>query len=357
MTTKPLARLLLTLLALAGCEAALLAAGGGRLVGPDLGDPGSWPTWLLTRPPDVAVMALVRWAGLVVGGYLLAVTFVGGLARTAGSPRLVRATDRVTPRSVRRFLDRLTGMAAVGAVVVGSVAGVTASTGVAAADPAGGPPTTRQGPPITLRGQAGPRPGPLPTTTTTIAPPAPGRTTEERVAPPPVLRDALGHDITDALPPATKPAPPGPPGPPGLPGPGAIVPPDARPSTAAPPAPYGTPWNPGSAATPADPRDGQVGTPPSVPADGATPPTPSASVDGETWHVERGDHFWSIAERVLADRWGRSPTSAEVDGYWRALVAANRTRLADPDNPDLLFTGQVISLPPVPAAPPLRPAA
>jgi hypothetical protein len=40
-----------------------------------------------------------------------------------------------------------------------------------------------------------------------------------------------------------------------------------------------------------------------------------------------------------------------VVGYWHALVDANRTRLADPDNADLIFVGQSFSVPPPPAAP------
>lgn len=345
MTTKSPTRFLATLLATAAAEVALLTAGtGGRLTGPDLRDPASWPTWLLTRPPDVAVMALVRWAALVVGAYLLVVIAVGGLGRTAGSPWLVRATDRVTPPSLRLFLDRVTGMAAVGAVVVSGLAG---STGVAAADPGGGPPTTRHGPPITLRGQAGPRPAPLPTTTTTVWLPSPAPIVDEPVAPPT---------------------------------PGSHVPGDTPPEVARPTAPYGTPWKPDR--PPSPPPSPQVQPPPppsptasppergayegtaprsssedAPPADGAQPPAPaadadaSAAADADTWAVAPGDHFWSIAERVLAERWGRRPTTLETDGYWRALVAANRTRLADRDNPDLLFPGQVLTLPPAPARP------
>lgn len=343
MTTKPPIRLLASLVALAAGEAALLAAGAGRLAGPDLRDPASWPTWLLTRPPDVAVMALLRWPALVVGAYLLVVIAIGGLGRTMGTPRLVRATDRVTPRSLRLFLDRLTGMAAVGAVVVGGLAGVSTSTGAAAADPGGGPPTTRHGPPITLRGQAGPRAAPLPTTTTTVWLPAPTPIADEPVAPPT---------------------------------PGSHVPPDKG-SEAARPRAHGTPWNPDRPTAspppsppsrpPPSPQDAAVAppaherTPPpsareEAPSpDVVAPPAPDAETHAQgeaaTWAVEPGDHFWSIAERVLAARWGRRPTTAETDRYWRALVAANRTRLADRDNPDLLFRGQLLTLPPVPERP------
>ena len=341
MTTKSPTRFLATLLAVAASEAALLFAGaGGRLAGPNLRDPASWPTWLLTRPPDVAVMALVRGAALVVGAYLFVVIAFGGLARTTGSPTLVRVTDRVTPPSLRLLLDRLTGMAAVGAVVVGGLAG---STGVAAADPGGGPPTTRHGPPITLRGQAGPRATPLPTTTSTVWLPSTAPVVEEPVAPP-------------------------------TPTPGSHIAGDKPPDAARPPAPSGTPWQPDHPPSPSPSQPSPSPPPPNpverpaqdskvprssgetAPSAEGTPPPPSvadvpATGDADTWAVEPGDHFWSIAERVLGERWGRRPTTVETDGYWRALVAANRPRLADRDNPDLLFPGQVLTLPPLPERP------
>jgi len=64
--------------------------------------------------------------------------------------------------------------------------------------------------------------------------------------------------------------------------------------------------------------------------------------------VARGDSFWSMAERTLGDAWSRAPTAAEVVPYWSRLVDANRSRLADPARPDLIFAGQVFVIPPPP---------
>lgn len=63
------------------------------------------------------------------------------------------------------------------------------------------------------------------------------------------------------------------------------------------------------------------------------------------WTVEPGESLWSIAEELVAERLGRPPTDAEVDGPWRQLVDANRDRLVGGD-PDRLFPGQVLVLPP-----------
>lgn len=91
-----------------------------------------------------------------------------------------------------------------------------------------------------------------------------------------------------------------------------------------------------------------------VPAPAPTAPvaTPVAVAQptGAAWTVEAGDHLWLIAERVLADAWGRPPADDEVAPFWRDLVERNRGELADPDNPDLLFPGQVLSLPTPPPA-------
>jgi hypothetical protein len=74
-------------------------------------------------------------------------------------------------------------------------------------------------------------------------------------------------------------------------------------------------------------------------------PVATGTASAPTWTVAPGDHLWSIAERSLAATAGRAPAEEEVVPYWRALVEANRHVLADPDNPDLLFAGQVLSLP------------
>ncbi len=69
--------------------------------------------------------------------------------------------------------------------------------------------------------------------------------------------------------------------------------------------------------------------------------------------VQPGEHFWSIAEQVVEQRGADADANADVgadaeadvESYWRALVAANRDRLVDPDDTDLLHPGQVLVLP------------
>ncbi|MBA3654008.1 MAG: LysM peptidoglycan-binding domain-containing protein [Actinobacteria bacterium] len=65
-----------------------------------------------------------------------------------------------------------------------------------------------------------------------------------------------------------------------------------------------------------------------------------------TWTVKPGEHFWAIAERVMTAARQRPPTAAEVVPYWKDLIAANRSRLRDPSNANLVYPGQVLVLPP-----------
>lgn len=116
------------------------------------------------------------------------------------------------------------------------------------------------------------------------------------------------------------------------PGSGAVMtrlPPAGSPTLARPPTPAGPPGTAG----------------PPTPA----APTPSAATNQvplpRTWVVRHGDNLWSVAQSNLARAWGRTPTDSEIDRYWLRLVEANRARLADPGNPDLIFAGQVFELP------------
>jgi nucleoid-associated protein YgaU len=75
--------------------------------------------------------------------------------------------------------------------------------------------------------------------------------------------------------------------------------------------------------------------------------TPAAAVVDTTWTVEPGDSLWSIAEEHLADAGGAVVDERQVAVYWRSLIEANRAALLVPGDPNLIFPGQLLSLPPV----------
>lgn len=69
---------------------------------------------------------------------------------------------------------------------------------------------------------------------------------------------------------------------------------------------------------------------------------------GATHVVKPGENLWSIAAAHLAEVRGERPAPREVTPYWQSLIDTNRSTLPDPDNPDLLYRGIELQLPPVP---------
>jgi hypothetical protein len=65
-----------------------------------------------------------------------------------------------------------------------------------------------------------------------------------------------------------------------------------------------------------------------------------------TLTVQPGQSFWSIAQQTVTSRLGAVPTTAQVAHYWSELVTANAGRLPYPRDPDILFVGTVLTLPP-----------
>ena len=95
-----------------------------------------------------------------------------------------------------------------------------------------------------------------------------------------------------------------------------------------------------------------------IPARLDTGPRPSADRGGVaddaepvTWEVERGDHFWAIAEDALTKAWDRAPTDPEIAIYWREVVKVNRDALLPPRDADVIYPGQEFVVP----SPPLDP--
>lgn len=81
----------------------------------------------------------------------------------------------------------------------------------------------------------------------------------------------------------------------------------------------------------------------------AEPPStaPNNVSMAQEWVVAPGDNLWSIAESTLADHFGSEVSIAQITPYWTDLTTANRSRLSDPSNPDLLLVGQTLLVPSV----------
>jgi nucleoid-associated protein YgaU len=298
----------------------VLHAVGGRLAPPPLSSLEGGRAWLEQRQPPEVVFAVLRLLTLALGWYLLAVTIVSVVARLLRLAAVVAVIDVVTVPSVRRLVNAAVGLSLVASGYPGLAAAAESA-----------PPAVeimRRLPDAPGAGAvAPPEPASAPTVTMHRLPDEPGD--EASVSPSPQPTPATAP--TPAPAPAAAPSP----------RPAATSP--STQATAAPPEATTREPTPAAAAA----------TPPTAPAPAVTtPPAPMApgAVPG-SWSVRPGDHFWAIAEQVLADAWGRPPTDAEVGRYWRTLVETNRSRLPDPANPDLLFPGQSLTVPPPPARP------
>jgi hypothetical protein len=297
---------------LAAWTAALVAAvrildtlGRGPLSVP-LRSPGELAAWVETTPTADMVAAVLRLVALGACVHLLGATILAVVVRAAGLEWLDAVADRVTPELVRRVVTSASGLGLVlgGAAALPPLprAGTAPGHLLAAAPPADrGTASMVRLPPATATMTRQPDGTPA-----AAAPDAPATATMARVADePPTTADGVAPVAVAGDPPRpVRPASDGP-------GPSAPAPAvDVAPPAAGPAAP------------------------------GATPAPPLPEVDPTVWVVEQGDSFWSIAAQVAGagDR--------ATHRYWRWLVEANRARLADPGNPDLLVPGQRLVLPP-----------
>jgi hypothetical protein len=85
--------------------------------------------------------------------------------------------------------------------------------------------------------------------------------------------------------------------------------------------------------------------PRTAPAPAPTPSTPPLSTRRSRVVVAPGDNLWLIARASLTDALGGRPHDADVERYWHALIAQNRSTLRSGD-PSLIFPGEIVTLPP-----------
>ena len=343
---------LLPILLLAVGLVALGRVGGDELRVP-LGGMSAITAWVEATQPVALAMAVLLLVAQGLCGYLLLAAVLQVLADALGYPWLTLLARRVVPFALRHALSGGAGLS----LAAGSVLGVT--DGVAGASP--GPARVL----VTTTDDSVPS---TPTATMTLLTPTP-----PAVTPPPTSLSTPTPTATMVLlPPAPdgdSPASGGTGGSGGSGGTGASGG-AAGPSVSLEPPPVpvadtdggatggtdsdgdgtgGDPDGTAPATSPSPPPTTVVvtGPEPGFPAGPATttpPPAgaePSAATvdDNEVWVVDAGDSFWSIAEDVVG-------AGDRTQAYWERLIAVNRGRLAVPDQPDLLFPGQRLTLPP-----------
>lgn len=255
-----------------------------RLATPSLLDPTAWGAWAEARDPTIAAIAVVRLVLIALTWYLLGATTIQVVAQLSDNMRLARLANALSIPMVRRV------------VRVGLGASLAASMVTSATTPHE---------PVAATAHV----------TSTVAadgarrePTSPGTATGNTATAPTMIRGGVADDPAAGDPPTL---------------------------------------HVGAATT------GDRAQPPNGPPTmrtGATDPAgdcaPADAVAGDdTWTVRSGDHLWNIAERVLADHLGHAPTDAQVAPYWRRVIEANRQRLPDPGNPDLVLPGMKVEVP------------
>jgi hypothetical protein len=290
------------LLALIG---AMLAAGHGSVGAPPWSDPGGWSAWASARGAPGAALAIVRVAVLVVASWLLVVTVVALAMAATRRGRDIDIAEVLGLPIVRRVVHGALGLGLAGAAAAGG-AGLGGSRSghepIPVEAPAG---ALGERPPALVRlGPAGTA------ITATASPPESvmATTSSVRLA----STTSLPVATTTSIPTATTTSIP--------------TTPFAAASTAV----------TSAAVTPAVTEQ--------------SPTAPAGAAEPAMWTVQPGDHLWSIARRVLEHQGWTSVGDERVTPYWRVLVAANHDRLPVPDNPDLLFPGDRLVVPPVPSA-------
>jgi hypothetical protein len=260
---------------------ALMALDGGVLAAPRAWSRDGWTELLAERGAAAAAMTLLRYVALATSAYLLLLCLVTVLVRTTRLRWLDVALRFATPRILRPVLGIVT------------VATFAAPHAAGATDVASTPPV------MVLVGSSEAR-----TVTSTTAAPSRGAPTMRRVETPPPT------SVTTTIAPTTTTT--------------------TTTTTSVP------------SATSTTAIAVAITLPPmvSTPAAKASTPTPPA-----TWTIRRGEHLWHVADAALTERLDRAPSTAEITGYWQKLIDANRGRLADPENPDLVFVGQELVLP------------
>jgi hypothetical protein len=61
--------------------------------------------------------------------------------------------------------------------------------------------------------------------------------------------------------------------------------------------------------------------------------------------IQTGDSLWSVADQVLSTALGHPPDEDVLGRYWWQLVEVNRSRLPNPEDPDFVMPGFVVTVP------------
>lgn len=93
-------------------------------------------------------------------------------------------------------------------------------------------------------------------------------------------------------------------------------------------------------------RIGWTPTPAGAPTPAAVAPPTMVTTEPARWTVAPGDNLWTIAERHLGGFAASEAELPDVGDYWHRVVVANQDLIRSSD-PDLIYPGEIVVLPPV----------
>ncbi len=348
----------LKLMLLLGLEVAFIAVfhalGNVQNMGIDF---GNFKQWIDVTPPEVALVASIRLLALVFSYWLLATSVIYMIARALHMTKLLRGLELITLPGVRRTIDAGLAATIIGGTVFGGAGAVFANTshsaqaqGAPAAvtaqyqdlrvlynpTPAGGEATPTTQAPVIPTDQSVDNPKVVvnnaqATETPNVTPSAPPVTPSD-VAP---VQDDRGNYIPQPAEQTTTPSSTTPDTTPKV----VVTTPSGSETTTTNPKVVVPPTTAPVTTPIVDIAGKQVQQPNDVPA-APTPTTPGS------YTVVPGDNFWAIAKTQVQNSLGREPTNAEVASYWVVLIDANKASIRSGD-PDLIFPGEVFTLPPL----------
>jgi hypothetical protein len=302
---------------------ALHIAGQGVLAVPAIEGPAALRAWAESTPPVDVTFSGLRVAAMAVGLYLLVVVGLALLGEVVGREPYRALARRLVPTSGHGWLALTAG-----ASILGGAMAMAPPAGALPPSPsAGGLDVGASAPPRLIR--AGP--GALPTAAT----PSTAGATGPSIVPPTLRLIGPAGGTGTPRPPLSD------------------APSSATSPTTSPPTP--PPMTTRRSARPAHgaqkaATEQHESTPRRPVTDrhdhGRRRQPDAGTVVVFTRVVQPGDSFWSIATAELQTGLGRPPTNGEIAAYWTRLIAANEERLPVPGNPNVLFPGDRLRLPP-----------
>lgn len=297
---------------------ALHRLGVGALAPPPVSNPGDLARWAELRGPVASAFSILRVGALLVGYHLLGVTLLAMLARPLRSASLFRIAEALALPIWRSTLRRVVGVGLSATTILGGPVMSAAQDRAVEDHEVSGAAIME---PVTSTGTAQMHvipEAPAPSTTAPAEPAEPAESTKpaEPAEPIPLPSSTTTEPAPETTSPRAEPTP--------------TPPLDAT----APPSPSPSP-SPSSPTPPSPPR------PPSGSDDLTSDRSDTASTIEHI--VVPGDHLWALAEQRVSDARGGSADPSEIAPYWQRILDAN-PQLGDPD---LIFPGDIIVLPPM----------